>query len=339
MLYIFETMLGRIVIAMLVILCTRGVQAQPSKLEPKELCDSVLSAVRKADAGLLKDLLPSYNDLKGLYDSAQIEMMAYQIAGRQKDLDFNASLALKRLKKYAAKNNIRLSDLQVLDKECKVLADAEGRRFSRALLKVAAGKKKCDLSFVLIELNEQWFYGEGLKLVLTEELAEEVPDYDAIDRAYEKKQAEREKTKQAAEEAKLKAVQDSIKAEEKKLAEALKLRDKELKDSLAAVKLEQKAAELAEKEKTKAAKDSLALQKEQERLAIKKEKEAAAKLKAQEKKAKEKEKKQLAKEKAKAKKAKEKDKKRQADEKKKQQELDKKQKPNTDRKGDLPQAP
>ncbi len=198
------------------------------------LCDSIMHAVQEESEVMLKNLGPSYRDLKALFDTNDVDMMNYQIGLRQKELEYRNRKDMKSLRKFAKREKIKLAKLEKTEYIYQIDSNEEGYRYSYAKAKCVNGSRPYILHFVLIELNDEWFYGEGLRIEKVEVVTEEVQDYDKIDRELERKQKEREK-------ARLKAEEDKKKAEEL----ARKQKEKEEKERL---KAEEKAKKLKEKE-------------------------------------------------------------------------------------------
>lgn len=273
------------------------------------LCDSIFHAVQEESEQMLKNLGPSYRDLKALFDTNDVDMMNYQVGLKQKDLEYHIRKDMKSLKKFAKRENIRLNKLEKVEFIYKIDSNDEGYKYSYVQAKCVNGSRTYNLHFVLIELNDAWFYGEGLRIEKVQVVKEEIPDYDKIDRELERKQAEREK-------ARIKAEEDKKKAEE----EARKQKEKEEK---ARIKEEEKAKRIKEKEERERLKAEEAKKREEAIEQKRKEREEAKRLREEEK-----EKARIKREEEKKRKAEEKklaeEKKKLEEKKKKQEEKEKK---------------
>lgn len=221
------------------------------------LCDSVVLAVQLESPKRLMDLCPDYKALKAVYDTNDIDQLNYQIGLRQKELEYWTSRDMKNLKKYAGKEHIDLAKLLKSEYVYEVLSNEDGHRYAHVQAKCQHRSQPYILHFVLIELNESWYYGEGLRMEKLVMPKEEVPNYEKIDQERERKAQEREKARLRAIEAQ-KRQEDSLhKQEETRIKDSvkvaqqvLKLRDKEVKDSL-------KVVENVKKEREKTVRDSI----------------------------------------------------------------------------------
>lgn len=291
------------------------------------ICDSVLKSVKEQSVSMLQSLTPAYKDLKVAYDSTDAEMMNYQIGLRQKELEYFTRRDMKRLVKHAKKEKIALDKLEKIEADFPIQTNDKGYGYSYAHVKCAYRNREFKVHFVLIELNDKWFYGEGLYIEELEVAKEVVPDYDKIDAELEKKRKEREEARKKAEEEKIKAALE----EQKRLEKEKKAKEKEEERLRKEKEKEEKAKEKArlkeEKERLKKEKEAAREEKkrlkkeEQERKA--KEKEEAKKKKEEERKLKEK---QREEEKKRKEKEREEEKKRKAEEREKQKEQEKKEK-------------
>ncbi|TNE79511.1 MAG: hypothetical protein EP332_10595 [Bacteroidetes bacterium] len=247
------------------------------------MADSVLHAVQETSVSKLQDLVPSYADLKTVYDSTDEEMMNYQIGIRQKELEFLTRRDMKRLAKFAKREKIGLNRLEKVEEHLPIATNEKGYRYARSFMLCNAGNRQFKLHFVLIELNNQWFYGEGLSIEEIQVAKEIVPDYDKIDADLEKRREDREK-------ARLKAIEDKRKAEEaekkrieKEELEKKKQAEKEEKARLKKEKEEKKQKEKEEKERLKKEKELKKKQEQEEKERLKKEKEEQKKKELEEK--------------------------------------------------------
>jgi len=287
------------------------------------LCDSVFHAVQEENEVMLKNLGPTYRDLKALFDTNDVDMMNYQVGLRQKELEYNTRKDMKHLRKFAQREHIRLGNLVKTEYVYQIDSNEEGYHYSYVQAKYINGTRSYILHFVLIELNDSWFYGEGLRIEKVEVVQEEVPNYEKIDRELERKQKEREK-------ARIKAEEDKKKAEEL----AKKQKEKEEKERL---KAEEKAKKIKEKEERERLKAEEAQKREEAKEKKQKEREEAKRLREEEKEKarikREEEKKRKAEEKRLAE-EKKKQEKEEAEEKKKLEEKKKKQEKKEKKKAD-----
>ncbi len=249
---------------LLVFWCILGLAASVKATDSLSyMADSVLHAVQEESVSKLQALVPGYKDLKTVYDSVNEEMMNYQIGLRQKELEYYTRRDMKRLLKFARREKIGLSRLEKTEEHLPIATNAEGYRYARGFILCSAGRRQFKLHFVLIELNQTWFYGEGLSIEELEVKEEEVPNYEKIDAELERRREEREQ-------ARLKAIEDQKKAEEaekkrleKEALEKQKLKEKEEKERLKKEKEIQKQKEKEEKERLKKEKE-IQMQKDKE---------------------------------------------------------------------------
>lgn len=237
---------------------------QAREVRPEDaVADSVVVAVRLGSESKLKDLSPGYKDLRAVYDSSDLDMMNYQIGIRQKEIEFACRMDMKRLRKYAKSEKIRLSDFQVLEIHQDIQKYERGTRYSRAWILGQVGRGQYKLHFVLIELNGAWFYGEGLRMERLETPIEVTPDYEAIDRELERKKAAREKKIEDLEKEKQKEAERIRKEEEKARKEKEQEEERIKKEAEKKQKEEEKLMKEKEKEEERKKKEQL---KEAERI-------------------------------------------------------------------------
>ncbi|MBI1223560.1 MAG: hypothetical protein GC180_13240 [Bacteroidetes bacterium] len=276
------------------------------------LCDSVLNAVVQESNSKLLELCPGYHDLKSAYDTTDVEIMNYQIGLRQKELEYDTRKSMKNLKRFAKNEHISLTHLEKIEYVYEVLSNQDGHKYAYVQARCVTKEQPCILHFVLIELNDDWFYGEGLRLEKLKVEKEVTPNYEQIDRELERRQEAREL---AQEKARLDAEKEKKKLEE----EALKQKEKQERDSAkAAVSAKrEKEKELREQERAeqKRIREEARKQREKEIEDARRKREEAKKQKEEERKEKEKqrelekkEKERKAKEKEKEEKEKEKEK-------------------------------
>ena len=216
------------------------------------LCDSVLHAVQEESHRMLQDLCPQYADLKTVYDSSDMDMLNYQVGLRQKELEFQTKRDMKSLKKWAKSNDLNLGRLEIIERHYTVQQNTEGYHFAYVKLDCRYRDQGYALHFVIIELNNKWFYGEGLRMELGQNLDPEEPNYDKIDRERDKRAEEREKARLKAEEEKKKAEEAEKRAKEKEAKEKEKEAERQKREE--EKKAKEKAKEEARKKREEAKK-------------------------------------------------------------------------------------
>jgi hypothetical protein len=318
------------------------------------LCDSIIKAVKWNDKVLLLSLVPDKKALRAVYDSTDTEMFNYQVAAREKEIEWYTQRDLKKLNKWAGKNKVELNKIIVDKLAFPIYQNQNGVRFSNVLVSVSYRNRKFQIHFSVIELNEKWYYGDGLRMSELEVEQEQTPDYEAIDARLAQQRANRAKLVEKLISDSLKKKAQLIKAENdsilnvkkqtaKQIADSLTLNKSKLKsqeDSIKQLQKEKvaktkdslKQVNLTEKERIRAAKaDSLERKNElkamekSEKEALLKQKESEQKVKAKQKKAEQKTKAKQKKKEAKEKKAlqKEKEREKKAELKKRQAEQEK----------------
>lgn len=333
-------------IALLVLVSVKSVAKitdSTAQRQLSSLCDSVIEAVKWNDKTLLLSLVPDKKALRAVYDSTDTEMFNYQVTAREKEIEWYTQRDLKKLNKWAGRNKVDLNKINVDKLAFPIYQNQNGVRFSNVLVAVSFRNRKFQIHFSLIELNEKWYYGDGLRMTELEVEQEQTPNYEAIDARLAQQRANRARLveKLIADSLKkkeqlLKAENDSIlnvrKQMEKHIADSLKLnksmlkaqddsikqlqkeKEAKTKDSLKQVNLSDKERVKAAKadslerkndlkEKEKAEKEALLKQKELEKKNKAKQKKAEQKARAKQKKREAKEKKALQKEKEREKKA------------------------------------
>ena len=239
------------------LILTFDIKAQDKDPDLDWLCDSVMAAVNESSKEKLRALVPSYKDLKVLYDTNDVDMMMYQIGVRQKELEYWTSRDMKRLVKSAKSNRVSLAKLKSVEYDYPILQNEEGRRFTHVQAKCTLQTKSFIVHFVLIELNNEWFYGEGLRMEKIEIPVEQKPDYDLIDAEREKRIESRRRRIEKQEREQERQVLREQKEKERVEKERLKEEERKRKEEEQAKKEEQKRLEEERK---------LAEQKEKERL-------------------------------------------------------------------------
>jgi hypothetical protein len=245
----------------LLVILNRSAKAQ----DLEWLCDSVFNAMKSGSKEKLQALCPNYQDLKALYDTNDVELMNYQISIRQKELIYWTQRDMKRLVKSANTMKINLSKLEKVEYHYPLLENEEGRRFSNVQVKCVYQSKLIVLHFVLIELNGNWFYGEGLRIEKLPEPIEAVPDYEKIDLEREKRVENRKKRIEKEEREEQKRINQEKKEQERIEKERIKEEERVLKKRREEQRLEEQRLEEQRREEKRREEKRLEEQKLEEK--------------------------------------------------------------------------
>ncbi len=230
------------------------------------LCDSIFEALHYESFDSLKKFIPSYKDLKVVYDSLDMERQPQQILIAQQRAEYSLKQSFKSFKKQADRLKIPLKKMEKGEMR-HLVQTYEGKKYSNVEVDCHYKKRGATLFYTVIELNNVWYLGEDIRMMERE--LEETPDYDKIDQALERRREKREKERIQAKE---QAERDTAKA----LQERKIVAEKATRDSV-------KQARLLEKERLKAERDSAKAAKKQLVLDRKKAREEAKKKKAEKK--------------------------------------------------------
>src|SRR5690606_16437725 len=160
---------------LLFLLLLSGSRSYSQQLD--SVCDSVFLAVTQNDPSILRKLSPGYKDLRAVYDSSDIEKMNYQIGLRQKEIEWNSGRDLKKMNRWLKREKIQTSALVKKEISKKVYPDPSGYHYATVIIISDYKKRRFHIHFTLIQLNEGWFYGEGLKIEEVPVPIEAEPDY------------------------------------------------------------------------------------------------------------------------------------------------------------------
>lgn len=238
------------------------------------LADSLFAALKYEEFDSLKPFIPTYRELKTTFDSMKINKGTEDVFLDEKRMQYTLKQSFKTLKTEASILDMPLRKLEK-DQIRHMILDHEGKEYSIVEIDCHYKARLATVYFTAIKLNNAWYLGEEFRIEKRE--AEEIPNYEKIDREAErrrekreaaalaaKEQRERDKTKEEAAK-KLDAekfARDSVKKQKLQLIE----NQKAAKDSIKKAKADEKASLKAEREAEK-------LRKKQEKEQKKKDKE------------------------------------------------------------------
>lgn len=226
------------------------------------LCDSIFEALRYESFDSLKKFIPSYKDLKVVYDSLDMERQPQQILIAQQRAEYSLKQSFKSFKKQADRLKIPLKKMEKGEMR-HLVQTYEGKKYSNVEVDCRYNNRGATLFYTVIELNDVWYLGEDIRMMERE--VEETPNYDKIDQNIERRREKRENERILAKE---QAERDTAKAIQQRKIDA----EIAARDSVKQVKLLEKERLKFERDSAKAAKKQLVIDRKKAREEAKKKK-------------------------------------------------------------------
>jgi hypothetical protein len=128
------------------------------------LADSIFKAIRTKKFGNIEKYTPSLENLMATYDSLEIEGTIKMVRLKHNYLVVNLKkqhvVLLKRAKAY----KVNLRTVVKIEQSISYDETDDGHRYAEVLYLVKKGKRKYIISFLAIELLDQWYIGDHLKI-------------------------------------------------------------------------------------------------------------------------------------------------------------------------------
>lgn len=219
------------------------------------LCDSIFEALRYEEFDSLKQFIPSYKQLKVMYDSLDMERQPQQILIAQQRAEYSLKQSFKSFKKQAKQIKMPLKKMEKGEMR-HLVQTYEGKKYSNVEVDCQYKNRGATLFYTVIELNNAWYLGEDIRMMERE--VEVTPDYDKIDKALERRQEKREQER-------IKAKEQTKRDSAKAIQERILASEKAARDSLKQERLKDKERLKAERDSAKAAKKQLILDRKKDR--------------------------------------------------------------------------
>lgn len=131
----------------------------------EQLADSVFSAIKTRIFDSLETYTPSYFTIKEAYDTLELNQNDQFVLIKQQYLVHNLYKDFKKLQVYARKNKLNLKFIELDRKELQFGKHRDGYPFAQVKLHVSRNNKKSIISFIAIQVLDNWYIGDELKMM------------------------------------------------------------------------------------------------------------------------------------------------------------------------------